>query len=273
RFTPVRQSAAARLPLLASLRQPTPVTAHERPLQHDALRHGERLQGIQDRGAALPRPPAERLHDRAGDHGQGLQAEAADLRAADRVLRPDLRRRQEDHVARRVPGRPGPRRRADAGVSEAAAVVFQAEQGETLRRMEQASNYNRWLLARATPYLGRRVLDVGAGIGTFTEQVADGRFVVALEPDPAFVPALRSRFARRTNVEVAAVPLDELAASSAEAFDSIVCFNVLEHIADDAGALARLFGLLEPGGVLLALVPAHPFAYGSIDAMLGHERR
>jgi SAM-dependent methyltransferase len=139
--------------------------------------------------------------------------------------------------------------------------------------MEQASNYNRWLLARATPYLGRRVLDVGAGIGTFTEQVADGRFVVALEPDPAFVPALRSRFARRTNVEVAAVPLDELAASSAEAFDSIVCFNVLEHIADDAGALARLFGLLEPGGVLLALVPAHPFAYGSIDAMLGHERR
>jgi SAM-dependent methyltransferase len=158
-------------------------------------------------------------------------------------------------------------------VSEAAAVVFRAEQGETLRRMEQASNYNRWLLARATPYLGRRVLDVGAGIGTFTEQVADGRFVVGIEPDPAFVPALRSRFARRTNVEVAAVPLDELAASSAEAFDSIVCFNVLEHIADDAGALARLFGLLEPGGVLLALVPAHPFAYGSIDAMLGHERR
>lgn len=158
-------------------------------------------------------------------------------------------------------------------MSEAAAVVFRAEQGETLRRMEQASNYNRWLLARATPYLGRRVLDVGAGIGTFTEQVADGRFVVALEPDPAFVPALRGRFAGRANVEVAAAQLDELAASSSEAFDSIVCFNVLEHIADDAGALARLFGLLEPGGVLLALVPAHPLAYGSIDAVLGHERR
>jgi SAM-dependent methyltransferase len=158
-------------------------------------------------------------------------------------------------------------------VSEATAVVFRAEQGETLRRMEEASNYNRWLLARAMPYLGRRVLDVGAGLGTFTEQVADGRSIVALEPDPAFVPSLRSRFAGRTNVEVAAAQLEELAASSPDAFDSIVCFNVLEHIADDAEALAGLIGLLRPGGVLLALVPAHPFAYGSIDAVLGHERR
>jgi len=160
-------------------------------------------------------------------------------------------------------------------VSEATAeLVFHAEQGETLRRMEGAGNYNRWLLSRAKPYLGRRVLDVGAGLGTFTEQLAEGRKVVALEPDPAFVPHLRHRFAYRPNVEVVAAELETLAtARPRERFDSIVCFNVLEHVPDDEQALARLFGLLAPGGSLLALVPAHPLAFGSIDAVLGHERR
>jgi len=37
-------------------------------------------------------------------------------------------------------------------------------QGETLRRMEEADAYNAWLLERADPYLGRRVIDIGAGI-------------------------------------------------------------------------------------------------------------
>jgi SAM-dependent methyltransferase len=139
--------------------------------------------------------------------------------------------------------------------------------------MEEASNYNGWLLARAAPYLGRRVLDVGAGIGTFSQEIADGRQVVALEPDPAFLPQLSLRFAHRANVEVVAEGLEGFAASAPAAFDTIVCFNVLEHIADDAGALACLSALLEPGGTLLALVPAHPVAFGSIDVMLEHERR
>jgi SAM-dependent methyltransferase len=160
-------------------------------------------------------------------------------------------------------------------VSAAATdLVFRPEQGETLRRMERASNYNRWLLARAAPYLGRRVLDVGAGVGTFTDQLANGRKVVALEPDPAFVPQLRHRFAHRPNVDVVAAELETLVAGRPrERFDSIVCFNVLEHVPDDAGALSSLHGVLAPGGSLLLLVPAHPHAFGSIDEMLGHERR
>ncbi len=155
-----------------------------------------------------------------------------------------------------------------------AALVFRAEQAETLRRMEEASNYTAWLLDRARPYLGRRVLDVGAGIGTFSAEIAQGRTVVALEPDPAFVPRLRARFAGSDEVEVVAGYLDALGKTAEDGrFDTAICFNVLEHIADDAGALRRLLELLEPGGVLLALVPAHPAAYGSLDSVLGHERR
>jgi SAM-dependent methyltransferase len=137
--------------------------------------------------------------------------------------------------------------------------------------MATARSYNSWLVERSEHYLGRRVLDAGAGLGTFTEMIADGREVVALEPDPEHAMRLRERFADRPNVTVL-----EAEASSpevGEGFDSVLCFNVLEHIVDDEGALASLGAALKPGGRLLVLVPAHPFLYGTIDRALDHVRR
>ena len=137
----------------------------------------------------------------------------------------------------------------------------------SLDRMAEADRYNAWLLDRAWPYLGARVLEVGAGIGTFTGQLAAGREVVALEPDPALVPHLRRNAPSATVVE------GEVEAAPPGPYDSIVCFNVLEHIAGDAVALAALHERLRPGGHLLLLVPSHPFLYGPIDRAFDHERR
>jgi hypothetical protein len=47
----------------------------------------------------------------------------------------------------------------------------------------------------------------------------------------------------------------------------------LEHIEQDETALRDIYDLLEPGGRLLLLVPAHPWLYGSLDQHLGHRRR
>lgn len=144
-------------------------------------------------------------------------------------------------------------------------------QEETLRRIEGAGNYNAWLLERALPDVGRRVLDVGAGVGTFTARVAEGREVVALEPDAEFAEALADRFASNPNVRVLHERIEDL--SEERAFDSIVCFNVLEHIADDRATLETFHRLLVPGGTLFLLVPAHPTLYGSLDRELYHHRR
>jgi SAM-dependent methyltransferase len=142
-------------------------------------------------------------------------------------------------------------------------------QGEALRRMEGAGAYNAWLFERVRPHLGRRVLDAGAGVGTFTGLAADGREVVAVEPDPELLPVLRARFEGRSDVAIVEGTIEDVSGS----FDSIVCLNVLEHIADDVGTLRRFRELLEPGGRLLLLVPAHPSLYGSIDRTVEHERR
>jgi SAM-dependent methyltransferase len=150
------------------------------------------------------------------------------------------------------------------------------DQEEILRRMEHAGNYNTWLLERAQPYLGERVLDAGAGTGTFTEAVADNReLVVAMEPEERFAARLEQRFAGRPNVLVLRFDIGELAHDDRvpSPFDSIICFNVLEHVADDAEAVASFGRVLAPGGHLLLLVPAHPSLFGSIDRTVGHERR
>jgi SAM-dependent methyltransferase len=162
----------------------------------------------------------------------------------------------------------------DKRVAETAGSV-PAGQLETLRRLEQAPNYNAWLLERSKPYLGRRILDIGAGTGTFTEALSkDCDHIVALEPDPVMFELLRERFAASPNVTLSKSDAAGLASASfEESFDSIICFNVLEHIADDREALDVFLARLRPGGCLLLLVPAHPTLYGSMDETVGHERR
>lgn len=141
---------------------------------------------------------------------------------------------------------------------------------EPLEVTAAARNYNAWVFGRARPRLGPRVLDAGAGIGTFTEFLAAaGHEVVALEPDPELAERLRRRFAGRANVTVVEGAVETVEGE----FDSILCFNVLEHVADDARALRNLRDRLAPGGCLLLLVPAHRLLFGDTDRALGHHRR
>lgn len=137
--------------------------------------------------------------------------------------------------------------------------------------MAEATRYNEWLFARARPFVGDRALDLGAGVGTFTELLAARADVVALEPDPALLPRLEQRFAANARVTVVHGEVDAIA--SLGSFDSVVCFNVLEHIADDEAAFAAIATALRPGGHALVLVPAHRALYGAIDRSVGHERR
>ncbi len=143
---------------------------------------------------------------------------------------------------------------------------------DPLLALAEARHYNDWIFDRARPYLGARVLDVGAGLGVFTELALDaGAEVVACEPDPEFVATLRERVGARAGATVREETAESLDPGSG--FDSAICFNVLEHVPDDEGALRRIRELLRPGGRLLLLVPAHPRLHGAYDGAVGHERR
>ena len=58
-----------------------------------------------------------------------------------------------------------------------------------------APNYNAWLGKRLGSHLGKRVLEVGAGIGTITREILPGReLVIALEAEQAYATQLVERF-------------------------------------------------------------------------------
>jgi len=144
----------------------------------------------------------------------------------------------------------------------------------TLERMATAPRFNRWMYDRLRPWIGRRVLEVGSGIGNMSQFFCDRERVVLTDTEAWYRERLRARFGGLPHLSVAEVILPHgTGALGDETFDTIVCLNVLEHIDDDLGSLAAMRRLLAAGGNLVLLVPALPFLYGSLDRALGHHRR
>ena len=138
---------------------------------------------------------------------------------------------------------------------------------DNLEVMQEAVNYNRYLLSTVRKHAPERarVIDFGAGAGQFAAPLAElGMDVTAVEPDGVLQQRLRAKGLR------VAGSASELRDGS---FDYIYTLNVLEHIEDDAGALHSLHAKLTPNGRLLIYVPAHPVLYTSMDAKVGHVRR
>ena len=144
----------------------------------------------------------------------------------------------------------------------------------TLERMAAAPRYNRWMFERLRPWVGPRVLEIGAGIGNMSAFFADRERVVLTDTEDYYLGRLRERFAGMPQVTVTALRLPAVAPHlKSERLDTVVCLNVLEHIEDDRGSLVAMHDLLEPGGSLVLLVPSLRVLYGTLDEALGHFRR
>jgi SAM-dependent methyltransferase len=132
------------------------------------------------------------------------------------------------------------------------------------------------------------VLEVGAGIGNFTNLLVNNYKVTAIDIERKYVGQLKKKFGGRLKVgfgdiekgeyffknHLPAVRLSSPSKSGRqEKFDSVVCLNVLEHIEFDKKALKNIQKLLKPSGKLILLVPAHKFLYSDFDKELGHFRR
>ena len=149
---------------------------------------------------------------------------------------------------------------------------------ETLEIMSAAPRYNAWMYDAIAPYLGRRILEVGSGIGNMSEQMLKAGVdrLVLTDMDEWYRATLGEKFAARPEVTVDTLMLPDPAAPArfaADRLDTIVALNVVEHIEDDVGALATMRGMLAPGGRIVILVPALQSIYGEMDRELGHFRR
>jgi SAM-dependent methyltransferase len=138
--------------------------------------------------------------------------------------------------------------------------------------LAEAVNYRAALLREFAPVLKGHVVEVGAGVGQFTREIATLPTVsalVSIEPEPKFCEQFRQQLPSR---EIIRGTIDNLPATFQP--DAIVCVNVLEHIEDDAAELCKFHRRLQPQhGHLCLFVPARPEIYAPIDKDFGHFRR
>jgi glycosyltransferase involved in cell wall biosynthesis/predicted SAM-dependent methyltransferase len=146
----------------------------------------------------------------------------------------------------------------------------------TLTSVARANRYNRWVLQKLQRFLGPRLLEAGAGIGSLSSLLLHRPRLVLVDHEPLYVARLQQRFGHLDNVRVLEADLaraDDLAGLETERLDTILCSNVLEHIEPDEGVLSTFHRLLVPGGRCIVVVPAGPALYTDLDAELGHYRR
>lgn len=146
---------------------------------------------------------------------------------------------------------------------------------ENLNQWNKISRYSKWMYDVYKMYIGKRVLDIGAGIGTVTGYYIEGvDSCVATELFDNQVAYMNERFKNfeyfhACNFDIMTNEIKQLG----EGFDTVICINVLEHIEDHALALRKINSVMSNNGKLIICVPAMSKLYCYMDKNVGHFRR
>lgn len=147
-------------------------------------------------------------------------------------------------------------------------------------RMAELANVHWWYVARRNilaelirrevkPPAKARILEIGCGTGHNLGMLARFGSVDGLEVDDD----ARGLAEKRHGKPIKSAPLPELTGVRKKSYDLIAALDVIEHVDDDAAALAAIAGRLKPGGKLLMTVPAHQWMWSAHDTANHHKRR
>lgn len=145
-----------------------------------------------------------------------------------------------------------------------------------LKQWNKLDRYSQWMYHSYERYIGKRVLDVGAGVGNLTKfMLKKCDLVVGVDIFEHQIQIMRKRFKKCSNfkAECRNILEDDIEDLKEYKFDTVVCINVLEHLEDDKEAVMRMKSLLASKGRLVILVPAWQALYSHLDKNVGHHRR
>ena len=149
--------------------------------------------------------------------------------------------------------------------------------GNELELFSHAKNWKNYWEKKVVPFLGEHVLEVGAGLGTNTNDLLSLKPSiknwVCLEPDGELSKEIYSNVDEKYHSKIS-VETSYLAGYKPNMkFDSILYIDVIEHIEHDASEINLAKTFLKDGGHLIILVPAHNFLFSDFDKAIGHFRR
>ena len=141
--------------------------------------------------------------------------------------------------------------------------------GAELDNFDKAVVWRKYIFLLIKKYIKGNVLEVGAGIGSFTNNYKNlARDITLTEVDQKNLIKLKEKF-KDNNFTFS----DKITKKILKKFDTIMYLNVLEHIKQDNEEIKNAFEKLNQDGYLIILVPAHNKLYSNFDKAVGHYRR
>lgn len=143
--------------------------------------------------------------------------------------------------------------------------------------LSESENYLQYQFEKIEPFIGRRILEIGSGIGNHTKRLLSRRpeLLIALEKELVFCQEIEKQLG--TDVEVLNVDLGDISAYEDrlrnKKIETVIALNVLEHVENDFECLKKLSNIIMPGGRIILIVPAFTTIYSRLDKYYGHYRR
>lgn len=151
--------------------------------------------------------------------------------------------------------------------------------GKDLEAMDFAVNYHQWIFDLLQPFLGKHLVEVGAGTGSFSEFLLrmNPESLSLIEPSEMFNSLRKNSKLTRTTADISYFQNIFTEVSNEikdkQQPDTIIYINVLEHIENDRKEIETVYQTLEKTGRICIFVPAMPLLYSEFDRHIGHFRR
>jgi glycosyltransferase involved in cell wall biosynthesis len=141
--------------------------------------------------------------------------------------------------------------------------------------LEHSRRLSHWLGRTLRPFIGNRVLEVDAGIGTLTNQFIPRDLYLASDFNPNYLRYLESYSYGKPYLHVLNVDVEnpEHMSGMEQKFDTALMVNVLERLDEDSVALRNMHFALESGGRIVVVAAQHPKLCGTLDGILRRRRR
>ncbi len=142
--------------------------------------------------------------------------------------------------------------------------------GKELEIFDKANIWGKYVHTLIKKYLINNTLEIGAGLGSFTKNYYKNfSNIVLTDLDDENIRVLKKKFSMEENITISKERINDINGK----FNTIIYFNVLEHIPNDSGEINSALNKLNVGGHLIILVPAHQNLFSKFDKAIGHCRR
>ena len=141
--------------------------------------------------------------------------------------------------------------------------------GFELDHFDSASNFREYQISLIKKFIKGKFIEVGAGKGglvPFYKNLA--KEITLLEPEKKLYKVLKKKYiSKKIKIK------NQTIKSINKKFDTIIYYDVLEHIKNDLGEIKNAKKKLSKQGCLIFSVPAYQSFYSSFDKSVGHYRR